>query len=108
MGPDDIRKNAGEVRVLRRCQPAGQNFAAIVNHSFPGIITLFAAYLREESRETVIVVHGPSVEGMIATLGALNAHTHEDLGSVFGEFQGVGLDLIIIGCWIAEVAFGRG
>ena len=82
--------------------------AAIVNNCFAGIITRFTAHLREKCRETVVVVHRPAIEGMVMALRALDAHAHENLRGIFGEFQGIRLDLIIVGGGIAEVAFGGG
>ena len=48
-----------------------------------------AADLGEERGEAVIIVHRPAVERMVVALGALNAHAHEHLGDVLGDFQRV-------------------
>ena len=42
--------------------------AAVENDCLTVVFPLFAADLREESREAVVVVHGPAVEGMVVAL----------------------------------------
>ena len=69
---------------------------AIKDNRFSRIFTAFAANLREERAETVVVIHGPAVEGMVMTLGTLNSHPHENLGNVFGDFQCISFVLIIV------------
>src|SRR5437762_234975 len=59
---------------------------AVEDHGLARIVAGLAANLREESREAVVVVHRPAVEGMVVALGALNAHAEEDLGGVLRQF----------------------
>ena len=50
------------------------------------IFTGFPAYLGEQRGEAVIIIHCPTIERMIVALGALDAHAHENLSSVLGQF----------------------
>ena len=71
--------------------------AAPIEHDhFPRIFRVFAADLREEGRERVVVIHRPSVERMVVALGTLNAHPHEHLRDILGDLQCVALDLVEI------------
>lgn len=80
--------------------------AGVEDDGFAGVFGLFAADLGEEGGEAIVVVHGPAVEGVVVALGALEAHAHEDLGDVFGDFEGIALDLEVVGGGVGESAAG--
>jgi hypothetical protein len=73
---------------------------AVVDDLLALIDALLATNLGEECSPTVIVIHRPSVEGVIVALSALETHPHENLGYVFRELQRISLDLVEIGRWI--------
>ena len=79
---------------------------AIEHDGFALVLAGLATDLGEEGGEAVVVVHGPAIEGMVVTLGALDAHAHENLGDVFGHFQHVSLDLVEVRGGIGEGAAG--
>ena len=78
--------------------------ATVVNNDFAVILTALAANLREKVCEAIIVIHRPTVERVIMTLGALDAHPHENLHGILHQFLGVALDLIKIAGGVAEGA----
>ena len=71
--------------------------AAVIDDLLAGINPLLAPDLREERRPAVVVVHRPAIEGVVVTLGTLEAHSHEDLGHVLGKLQRVALHLVEVG-----------
>jgi len=75
---------------------------AIEDQYLSVIFTLLAAYLGKERGESIVIVHRPSVEGMIVALGALGANPHENLSHILGHLQPVLLDLIKVRRWILE------
>ena len=80
--------------------------AAIEDQYLSVILTLLAAYLGKERGESIVIVHRPSVEGMIVALGALGAYPHENLSHILGHLQAVLLDLIKVRRWILECSTG--
>ena len=54
----------------------------------------FAANLREESGELVIVTHLPAVERMVVALGTLNPRSQKYLGNIFRELERVPFILV--------------
>ncbi len=81
---------------------------AVVDDDFRRVVGGLAADLAEEGLEAVVVIHRPAVEGMVVTLRALDAHTHEDLGDVFSELELVQLGLVEIHRRIADGTSGGG
>ena len=71
--------------------------ASVENDLFGGILSLLSPHLGEERGETIVVIHGPAIKGMVVALGALDAGAHEDLSNVFGELLDVGFLLEEVG-----------
>ena len=59
---------------------------AVVNNGFPIILTRLATDLRKQRSKAVIIIHRPAVKRMVVALGALDAHAHENLSGVLGQF----------------------
>ena len=59
--------------------------AAVINYLLAVVLASLTTDLREEVCEAVIIIHRPTVEGMIVALGALNAHAHENLRGIFHQ-----------------------
>ena len=74
----------------------------VVDDGLTIIFTGFPANLREQRGEAVIIVHCPAIKRMIVALGALDAHTHENLSGVLGQFQRIPFHLIEVAGGIAE------
>ena len=72
--------------------------AAVEDNRLARVFSGFASDLGKEGREPKIVIHRPTVEGVVVALGALDAHAHEGLRDILREFERVALDLIEIGC----------
>ena len=53
--------------------------------------------LGKKSREAVVVIHGPAVEGVVMTLSALDSRPHEDLGHVLGALLHIVLEFEVVG-----------
>ena len=82
--------------------------APIEDSDLPRVGRLFVANLGEEGGEAVVVIHGPTVEGVVVALSALDAHTAKNLGDIFREGGWCGLGLVIVGRWFLEGSAGGG
>ena len=88
--------------VLVRHRMLGFTTEPVVNDLFTVVLCLLSANLAEESSEPVVIVHGPTIERMVVTLGTLSANAHKDLSNVFRRLQCVTFDLVKVCRWLAK------